>query len=269
MLTAFASGRSGRLTCARSCCSRWRSSPVSGSAPTCRRRACRPPTSTAASTRSATVRPAISTRWSTCSAAARCCSCRSSRSASCRTSPRASSCSCSSVVIPRLEQLKKEGQSGQAKLTQYTRYLTIGLAILQSHRHRRAGPQPASCSTGCNAADPLHATRHLHASSTMVITMTAGTAVIMWLGELITDRGVGNGMSLLIFTSIAARHPGRGRQDPADHAAASSSRWSACSASRSSRPSCSSSRPSAASRCSTPSGWSAGGCTAAPRPTSR
>ena len=57
----------------------------------------------------------------------------------------------------------------------------------------------------------------------MVITMTAGTAVIMWLGELITDRGVGNGMSLLIFTSIASRFPAEGRQHPADQRAASSS----------------------------------------------
>ena len=111
------------------------------------------------------------------------------------------------VVIPRFEQLKKEGQSGQTKLTQYTRYLTIGLAILQS-TGIVALARNDQLFQGCNL--PVLYSENIFALVTMVITMTAGTAVIMWLGELVTDRGVGNGMSVLIFTSIAARIPGEG-----------------------------------------------------------
>src|SRR5499433_364623 len=109
------------------------------------------------------------------------------------------------VVIPRLEKLRKEGQSGQAKITQYTRYLTIGLAILQSTgivALARSGNLIPNCSV------PLIPNPSVFTITTMVITMTAGTAVIMWLGELITDRGVGNGMSLLIFTQVIAVIPG-------------------------------------------------------------
>ena len=109
------------------------------------------------------------------------------------------------VVIPRLEALKKEGQAGQAKITQYTRMLTLGLALLQATgivALARSGDLLQNC------ALPL-----LHDSGTqtfliMVITMTAGTAVIMWLGELITEHGIGNGMSLLIFTQVIATFPG-------------------------------------------------------------
>ncbi|MEV6601249.1 preprotein translocase subunit SecY [Actinoplanes sp. NPDC051346] len=121
------------------------------------------------------------------------------------------------VVIPRLEQLRKEGQSGQAKITQYTRYLTLGLAVLQSAAFvalARSGqlfagacPQDQSnfaiIPKDTGIPDWLTLT-------VLVITMTAGTGVVMWLGELITDRGVGNGMSVLIFTSIAARLPSEG-----------------------------------------------------------
>ena len=110
------------------------------------------------------------------------------------------------VVIPRLEALKKEGQAGQPKITQYTRYLTIGLAILQSTTIVALARTPGRLIQGCNLTCSA-TTRQRHRSSTMVITMTAGTAVIMWLGELITSRGVGNGMSLLIFTQIAAVFP--------------------------------------------------------------
>jgi len=113
------------------------------------------------------------------------------------------------VVIPRLEQLKKEGQSGQAKLTQYTRYLTIALAILQSTGIvALARGVPSQLFPTCNEA--LLPDTSIFRLVTLVVTMTAGTAVIMWLGELITDRGVGNGMSVLIFTSIAARLPAEG-----------------------------------------------------------
>ncbi len=108
------------------------------------------------------------------------------------------------VVIPRLETLKKEGQAGQTKITQYTRYLTLGLALLQ------ATGIVALARSGdlLQCPEPL-----LHSNSTqtfliMVITMTAGTAVIMWFGELITEHGIGNGMSLLIFTQVVATFPG-------------------------------------------------------------
>jgi preprotein translocase subunit SecY len=112
------------------------------------------------------------------------------------------------VVIPRFEQLKKEGQSGQQKLTQYSRYLTIGLAILQSTGFialARSGQLFPDCG---NTSILYH--QDMWTLTTMVLTMTAGTGVIMWLGELITDRGVGNGMSVLMFTSIAARIPSEG-----------------------------------------------------------
>ncbi len=106
------------------------------------------------------------------------------------------------VVIPRLETLRQEGQAGQAKITQYTRYLTIGLAILQSTgiiAFARSGNLFPDCSKA------LIPNSSVYTITTMVICMTAGTAVIMWLGELITDRGVGNGMSVLIFTTVISQ----------------------------------------------------------------
>jgi preprotein translocase subunit SecY len=113
------------------------------------------------------------------------------------------------VVIPRLERLKEQGQSGQAKLTQYTRYLTVALAILQSTGIAAlARGVPSRLFPSCNQAVLVDTS--IFRVTVLVVTMTAGTAVIMWLGELITDRGIGNGMSLLIFTSIAARFPSQG-----------------------------------------------------------
>ena len=109
------------------------------------------------------------------------------------------------VVIPRFEALKQEGQSGNAKLTQYTRYLTVGLAILQSTGLIAVARTPGRLFSGCALAIIPDAS--WSRIVTMVAVMTAGTSVIMWLGELITDRGVGNGMSILIFTSIAAGFP--------------------------------------------------------------
>jgi preprotein translocase subunit SecY len=109
------------------------------------------------------------------------------------------------VVIPRLETLKQEGQSGQAKITQYTRYLTVGLAILQSVGYitlAKSGELFPNCSV------PLIPNTGVFTTLTMVITMVSGTAVIMWMGELITDRGVGNGMSVMIFTTVIAVIPG-------------------------------------------------------------
>jgi preprotein translocase subunit SecY len=109
------------------------------------------------------------------------------------------------VVIPRLEALKEEGQAGQAKITQYTRYLTVGLAILQS-TGIVALARSGRLFTNCNSQ--LLANSSIFTQATIVVCMTAGTAVIMWLGELITDRGVGNGMSILIFTQVIAVIPG-------------------------------------------------------------
>src|ERR1700752_3620372 len=113
------------------------------------------------------------------------------------------------VVIPRLETLKQEGQAGQAKITQYTRYLTVGLAVLQSTGYielARSGTLFNGCGTATNY--PLIPDGSVFSIATMVITMVSGTTVIMWLGELITDRGVGNGMSVLIFTTVISVIPG-------------------------------------------------------------
>ena len=112
------------------------------------------------------------------------------------------------VVIPRFEELHKEGQAGTAKLTEYTRYLTIGLGLLQSSTivaTAKSGRLFQNC-------DKRIATQIISDDSVItllliIITMTAGTGLIMWLGELITERGIGNGMSLLIFTSIVAQFP--------------------------------------------------------------
>lgn len=116
------------------------------------------------------------------------------------------------VVIPRLEDLKKQGQSGQAKITQYTRYLTVGLAVLQGAgiiALARSGNLLPGCTEDIiprTDEQPYWLT-----IAGIIVTMTAGTAIVMWLGELITDRGVGNGMSVLMFASIAARLPSEGK----------------------------------------------------------
>src|SRR5256885_70968 len=113
------------------------------------------------------------------------------------------------VVIPRLETLKQEGQAGQAKITQYTRYLTVGLAVLQSTGYVELA-RSGTLFNGCGSAgnNPLIPNASVFSIATMVITMVAGTTVIMWMGELITDRGVGNGMSVLIFTTVISVIPG-------------------------------------------------------------
>ncbi|MBA3800454.1 MAG: preprotein translocase subunit SecY [Geodermatophilaceae bacterium] len=111
------------------------------------------------------------------------------------------------VVIPRFEQLKKEGQAGQQKLTQYTRYLTIALAILQSTAVV-ALARSGQLFPGCQL--DIIPDQSITNQIILVVTLTAGTAMIMWFGELLTEKGVGNGMSLLIFTSIAARMPAEG-----------------------------------------------------------
>ena len=91
------------------------------------------------------------------------------------------------VVIPRFEALHKEGQSGEAKLTQYTRYLTIGLAVLFNYQ--------------CSQVVPDGSVWNL---VVMVLIMTGGTGLIMWMAELVTDKGLGQGMSILIFMSICS-----------------------------------------------------------------
>ncbi|WP_026341575.1 preprotein translocase subunit SecY [Actinomadura atramentaria] len=110
------------------------------------------------------------------------------------------------VVIPRLEALKKEGQAGTTKITQYTRYLTVGLAILQA-TGIVAMASTGNLFQGISGADDVLYNTKVFTIVTIVICMTAGTAIIMWLGELVTDRGVGNGMSILIFTQVVAVFP--------------------------------------------------------------
>ncbi|MEE6283082.1 preprotein translocase subunit SecY [Georgenia sunbinii] len=108
------------------------------------------------------------------------------------------------AVIPHFEALQKEGQGGQAKLTQYTRYLTIFLAVLQSTTMITMA-RSGNLLPGCPV--PLIPDDSILTIVIMIVTMTAGTGLVMWLGEIITERGVGNGMSLLIFTSIASGFP--------------------------------------------------------------
>jgi preprotein translocase subunit SecY len=116
------------------------------------------------------------------------------------------------VVIPKLEQWQQEGQVGQKKITQWTRYLTVGLALIQStgfvfalHQGRSgllgfAGFEGRDLIPGFNAPRAF----------LIVLTWTAGTALVMWLGELITQRGIGNGMSILIFASVVSTLPAQG-----------------------------------------------------------
>jgi preprotein translocase subunit SecY len=104
------------------------------------------------------------------------------------------------VVIPRLEQWQRQGEVGIKKITQWTRYMTVTLALLQS--------------TGLvflfnNQFQVVKVFDAQHVA-VIVLTLTAGTACIMWLGELITQRGIGNGMSILIFTSVISRLPSEG-----------------------------------------------------------
>jgi preprotein translocase subunit SecY len=108
------------------------------------------------------------------------------------------------VVIPKLEQWQKQGEIGIKKITQWTRYMTVVLALLQSTGlvflfHTDQIVQGGVIKTFTAPRIIL-----------IVITLTAGTAMIMWLGELITQRGIGNGMSILIFTSVISRLPAQG-----------------------------------------------------------
>ena len=101
------------------------------------------------------------------------------------------------VVIPQLEQLKKEGESGRKKITQYTRYATLGLAVFQS----------IGISIALEAQPGLVPDPGFLFRITTVITLVTGTMFLMWLGEQITERGIGNGISMIIFSGIAAGLP--------------------------------------------------------------
>jgi preprotein translocase subunit SecY len=108
-------------------------------------------------------------------------------------------------VIPHLEQLKKEGEAGRKKITQYTRYSTVVLSIIQGF-----GISVGLESMSSPAGAPVVMIPGWAFRLMTVITLTAGTAFIMWLGEQITERGIGNGISLIIFAGIIARLPTAG-----------------------------------------------------------
>jgi preprotein translocase subunit SecY len=112
------------------------------------------------------------------------------------------------VVIPRFEQLRKEGQAGQSKMTQYTRYLAVALAVLQSTSIVALAAN-GGLLQGC-ALDIID-DQAIFSLLVIVLVMTAGATLVMWMGELVTERGIGNGMSLIIFASIAAAMPGEGQ----------------------------------------------------------
>ena len=116
------------------------------------------------------------------------------------------------VVIPKLEQWQNEGQVGQKKITQWTRYLTVGLALVQSTGFVFALHQGNSRLFGSGAFQGKDLIPSFDAprAALIVLTWTAGTAMVMWLGELITQRGIGNGMSILIFASVVSRLPAQG-----------------------------------------------------------
>ena len=107
------------------------------------------------------------------------------------------------VVLPSLEKLSKEGEVGQAKITQYTRYLTVGLAFAQS-----IGYVFLFKSQEASAGLPVITNFNAGTLFLIVLTLTAGCVVVMWMGELITQRGIGNGISLMIFASIVSGLPG-------------------------------------------------------------
>ncbi|PRC47205.1 preprotein translocase subunit SecY, partial [Mycobacterium sp. ITM-2017-0098] len=116
------------------------------------------------------------------------------------------------VVIPRFEQLRKEGQAGQTKLTQYTRYLAVALAVLQATSIVALAAN-GGLLQGCSLDIIQGQSEGLNLTTlaVIVLVMTAGASLVMWMGEMVTERGVGNGMSLIIFASIASAIPGEGK----------------------------------------------------------
>src|SRR3954463_14558053 len=105
------------------------------------------------------------------------------------------------VVSPALEKLQKEGEVGQARITQYTRYLTVGLAAAQAIGYTFLFKSQS------NGAEPVFSSFNIGTVILVVLCLTAGSVIVMWMGELITQRGIGNGISLMIFASIVARLP--------------------------------------------------------------
>src|SRR5690606_21370803 len=123
------------------------------------------------------------------------------------------------VVIPKLEEWQKMGAVGQRKITQWTRYLAVAIAMLQSTGlaflfHNGGGGLLGGGGnvTGIDVLPNFTPFRLI----SVVMTLTAGTARLMWLGELISQRGIGNGMSLLIFASVVSSSPGAGVQRNAE-----------------------------------------------------
>jgi preprotein translocase subunit SecY len=112
------------------------------------------------------------------------------------------------VVIPKLQQWQQQGAVGQRKITQWTRYLTIGISVIQSTGlvyvfHTNGGGLVSGDTQNLDLVPNFGVTRVL----LIVTTLTAGTALLMWMGELITQRGIGNGMSLIIFCSVVSALP--------------------------------------------------------------
>jgi preprotein translocase subunit SecY len=124
------------------------------------------------------------------------------------------------VVIPRLEQWQQQGAVGQRKITQWTRYLTIAIALLQSTGlaflfHNGGGGLLGGGVGGVDlGVDLFGGEQNFNTGRILIVvlTLTAGTALLMWMGELITQRGIGNGMSLLIFASVVSSFPVAGAQ---------------------------------------------------------
>ncbi|HIM65892.1 MAG TPA: preprotein translocase subunit SecY [Acidimicrobiia bacterium] len=113
------------------------------------------------------------------------------------------------VVVPKIEQWQQQGAVGQRKITQWTRYLTVAIAVIQSTSFAflfNSGGNSISGSSGANLLPNFH----IGTVSLVVLTLTAGTALLMWMGELITQKGIGNGMSLLIMVSIISSFPAQG-----------------------------------------------------------
>jgi preprotein translocase subunit SecY len=104
-------------------------------------------------------------------------------------------------VVPRLQQLSREGEYGRNKINQYTRYLTVPLAILQSYGYLALLSAPQN-----GVVEDFDLTSFT--TLTQIISLTAGTVLVMWIGELITERGIGNGISFIIFAGIVAGLPG-------------------------------------------------------------
>ncbi|MGD0255583.1 MAG: preprotein translocase subunit SecY [Acidimicrobiales bacterium] len=115
-----------------------------------------------------------------------------------------------STVIPKFEEWRDQGAVGQKKLTQTTRYLTIGLALLQSAGLVYVFHTGAQGLLGGTTKIDLIPNFTFYRAAFIVLTLTAGTAFVMWLGELITQRGIGNGMSIIIFASVVAGIPAGG-----------------------------------------------------------